>query len=300
MKKMLLFACSSCFIIVNGQNVGIGTPTPAAPLHLKSTATSSTGIEMLRIESGSPYVSFYDNAGIYSGYIWYNQTNNRLEIGTPSGSGKPVVIAPNLSSSTYFTANGRIGLGNSSPTERLDVNGNININGLLKLNGNPGLAGQFLSSNGTGNPAWKNTSYSNDTRFSFDFNSGAAPLSGDIQFSRTKYNLNAETVIMNPAGVTINKTGLFHLEILVNVHILHGTTDNRYISCQLFSGSEAYSMLNQKIPLSEGSNELTERFSIDLHVTAGTVLRVYYSFNATSPGEFRTISGQFVGNLIAE
>ena len=38
-----------------GQNVGVGTATPFAPMHIKSVATA----EMLRIESPAPYISFF-------------------------------------------------------------------------------------------------------------------------------------------------------------------------------------------------------------------------------------------------
>ena len=43
-----------------------------------------------------------------------------------------------------------VGIDNPTPTEKLDVNGNVNITGALKANGNAGTAGQVLMSTGTG------------------------------------------------------------------------------------------------------------------------------------------------------
>ncbi len=49
----------------------------------------------------------------------------------------------------------RVGIGTNNPTEKLHVNGNLNIsNGLLKTNGVAGQAGQILSVNNSGALAW--------------------------------------------------------------------------------------------------------------------------------------------------
>lgn len=51
----------------------------------------------------------------------------------------------------------RIGVNTSNPSEALDVNGNINLNGTIKANGVAGTAGQVLMSTGEG-LGWTNTS----------------------------------------------------------------------------------------------------------------------------------------------
>ena len=37
-----------------------------------------------------------------------------------------------------------VGIGTTNPAEKLDVNGNINLNGTIKVNGQDGQAGQVL------------------------------------------------------------------------------------------------------------------------------------------------------------
>ena len=47
-----------------------------------------------------------------------------------------------------------VGIGTSSPAEKLDVNGNINVSGTIKANGTGGQANQVLMTNSIGNLAW--------------------------------------------------------------------------------------------------------------------------------------------------
>lgn len=47
-----------------------------------------------------------------------------------------------------------VGINTPTPSERLDVNGNVNIAGQLKLNGNAGQANQVLIKNGSNIPTW--------------------------------------------------------------------------------------------------------------------------------------------------
>ena len=47
-----------------------------------------------------------------------------------------------------------VGINTTTPSEKLDVNGNINVTGTLKANGVDGLANQFLMNNGNGSLMW--------------------------------------------------------------------------------------------------------------------------------------------------
>ncbi len=49
---------------------------------------------------------------------------------------------------------GRVGIGTSTPTEKLDVAGNIKTSGEIKPNGNSGTANEVLTSNGDGTMSW--------------------------------------------------------------------------------------------------------------------------------------------------
>ncbi len=47
-----------------------------------------------------------------------------------------------------------VGIGTTSPTEKLDINGNVKISGYINLNGNTGTSGQVLTSQGNNPPTW--------------------------------------------------------------------------------------------------------------------------------------------------
>ncbi|HMS99916.1 MAG TPA: hypothetical protein PKA12_14280, partial [Saprospiraceae bacterium] len=49
---------------------------------------------------------------------------------------------------------GNVGVGVALPAEKLDVDGNIQLTGEIKLNGSGGTMGQVLTSNGNGTMAW--------------------------------------------------------------------------------------------------------------------------------------------------
>ncbi len=49
-----------------------------------------------------------------------------------------------------------VGIGTSNPTEKLQVNGNINMTGSLRVNGVAGQAGQVLTTDANGSTGWNN------------------------------------------------------------------------------------------------------------------------------------------------
>jgi hypothetical protein len=61
-------------------------------------------------------------------------------------------------SNIYNSNTGNIGVNKTNPTERLDVNGNVNVNGQIKINGNAGLANQVLMKNNSNQPVWTDIS----------------------------------------------------------------------------------------------------------------------------------------------
>jgi Chaperone of endosialidase len=145
-------------ILGNG-NIGIGTTNPQASLHIvRGTAGSFTPVgdevfvgqrnqsvsdnsvfTLLSGTSGNSQFRFGDGDSSFAGRINYNNSTNQFDFGT-NGTADRMVI----------TSTGNIGIGTTTPTEKLSVAGNINLTGALKINGDAGTSGYVLQSTGTG------------------------------------------------------------------------------------------------------------------------------------------------------
>ncbi|MBL7740750.1 MAG: hypothetical protein JNK14_16140 [Chitinophagaceae bacterium] len=176
------------------------------------------------------------------------------------------------------------------------MNGPLNIGGPLRINGNAGTAGQVLTSNGTGDPVWESTAYGNSTRFGLSFTHNfttghsLAPLS-------TLYNLTPADVTIGANSFTINKTGLYHFDIILNSGIsIPGT----YAAFNFYFSSGGIDFLQDEpvYPLgATGIGKLNKSFSFDMHVTAGTVLS-FGSYVALGTGGINT--GRVFCHLVNE
>lgn len=74
-----------------------------------------------------------------------------------------LVLIVQLTAFNLFCQN--VGVGVAIPTEKLDVNGNINVTGTIKANGSDGLPNQVLMKNSSGILAWGNASLSEYKNF---------------------------------------------------------------------------------------------------------------------------------------
>ena len=111
-------------------NVGIGTTSPSTPLHVK---TNSSGYA-LTIEENSGGEAYQIGTDQYGGLVFYNSTTKVVEFTDSSEmqlySGGSVTTKISPSSTSYFTG-GNVGIGTTSPTEKLTVAGAVTATGAL-------------------------------------------------------------------------------------------------------------------------------------------------------------------------
>jgi hypothetical protein len=163
MKIILCIAALFLSMTVLAQNVGIGTTAPTGRLQINHRTTgTATGLRLVDSAVATAGSIEFRNIGfarrmLLSGFSESNFNNGQyLDIQSDS-----MYVAS-------FRGNGTVGIRNSTPAYPLDVTGDINTTGALRVGGNAGAEGQVLRSNGNGTMAWSDvTEYKNFNRFLF-------------------------------------------------------------------------------------------------------------------------------------
>jgi hypothetical protein len=143
----LLLAAFACFQVV-AQNVGIGTTTPAAKLQINHRSSEAPGLQLV------------DSSGSGGGHLRFRNVNNTVGINISNyntsnfNKDQYLDITSDSVFLTTFRGNGNVGIRNAGPAYPLDVNGDINTTGTVRVNGNAGANGQVLRSNGDGTMSW--------------------------------------------------------------------------------------------------------------------------------------------------
>jgi hypothetical protein len=142
---LLLVISAICSI---AQNVGIGTTAPQGRLQINHRSSSAMGLMLI------------DSTNLSSGSVEFRNVNNTRRIliqgytASNFNNGQYLDIKSDSVFIATFQGNGRLGINNPGPNYPLDVTGDINTTGSLRVNGAGGTGGQVLKSNGNGTMAW--------------------------------------------------------------------------------------------------------------------------------------------------
>ena len=127
----------------NGGNVGIGTISPSAKLHVKGTNAD----QLILDNDGSQWTqTYFSNNGTTKAVMAYDNTNNVLMVGgfSSNASFDYVGIRPDGSTDALVVkkTNNNVGIGTTSPAVKLDVNGSILAGNSANTNSHPYLQDQ--------------------------------------------------------------------------------------------------------------------------------------------------------------
>jgi hypothetical protein len=154
---------NSSNIYNNGGNVGIGTSTPQKPLEVYASKPG-TGIVNIKNPSSSGYssIDFFDHNGNQMGNVGFANSSASNYAGMmyfATNTADDMVFGTDNVERVRFTDNGKVGIGTSTPSYTLDVNGTGRFTGTLRvgsytLPSSDGSNGQVLTTNGSGTVSW--------------------------------------------------------------------------------------------------------------------------------------------------
>lgn len=183
---------NSMVIRTNSGNIGIGTDSPAARLHVKqSNDNSLSGIRVSRSSNDAQYGLLSNHSGAtFIGTVDANNAGNQILVFNRSSDGST------FTESMRIAANGYVGIGTSSPANKLQVDGSVTFNGNRPIFFDSGLGTITIKASAGGWATGISFLGSNNTSYG---GFGAFGSSDDLQY----YYVGAA---YNSAGIYVSNT----------------------------------------------------------------------------------------------
>lgn len=285
--------------IFNNTNVGIGTTSPSRKLQVIGTDgvakfyynSSFTNAQYSVVDIGmmtsgtaangfGPKITFRMGGNGYDGYTagsigtirnGADNTHN-LNFATSNGG--------SITTKMTITNTGNVGIGTTSPSEKLDVNGTVNLTN-LKIATAQGSDGQVLTSTGSG-IAWEDVSGGLPTT--------GGTMTGDLRFNNNVYARFGSTgtgdliighVDFGSPYSTILENGSGDLKIQATNLLLESANGETYVDCN-FNGS---------VDLYYNNSKKFETTNTGVSTTGNSIITGDVGINTTSPDGFLHIDG---------
>ena len=198
-------------ILQNAGNIGIGTSNPLRLLHVEGITPGSQQVPF-HVGCGESSIGF----GVLECPVIFGWN------GTLNSAHKPLSIRSTSAIQLYLNTDGKVGIGTTTPAAKLDVNGDVNINGYLTTN----LARVFAirSVGNVGNNSvvpWNNVLVNKGNNYNASTGRFTAPKTG-------LYRVSAFFILGLYGGGGGGGSGNFNIRVnqvtYANCHVNHNDT----------------------------------------------------------------------------
>ncbi len=301
----------------------LGTDFTGGATFNKSVQINNNQFSMLSLvnsnalAAGSTHRISFGGTNYTTGLITITGTSsNTARMGFSTGysfTGGPTNLLERLTISN----NGNIGVGRIDPIAKLDVAGDINTTGLIKVSNVSGTAGQVLTSNGPAAPTWSNSSFNNDIRFGVTIASNST--TGTPLLFNQVYNTNPSLVTIKPGSsapndngeITVVKAGLYRLNGSIGFKFTCASLPYQQpsVNISVIANNFTYQVADflemPRLALGPYNTNfyygVVKEFSYDIYMEANTKIRIGNSVNFTSSDVIVNYrNGSFSGYLISE
>jgi len=115
---------SARLTVASGGNVGIGTTSPSAKLHIEGDG-SIIRLQNNNSDTNGTFIDFRDSTGTRTGYVGTTGTSDDMFFITQGA--KPIRFYTNNSERMRLESDGDVGIGTSSPAQKLHVSGRTRV-----------------------------------------------------------------------------------------------------------------------------------------------------------------------------
>jgi hypothetical protein len=286
------------------QNVGVGTTAPAGKLEVAANSIARPNI----VITDSAYKRFgalrFKSVDFSNRYMEFNGYKNSAPAAETYLS-----LTSDSAEIMTFRGNGYVGINNGGTTYPLNVSGDVDIkdDGALRINGNSGNVGQVLTSAGDGQPTqWASQAFAGNTRFfAQSYILSASTNADSLQLLNVKYNSHPANITFSAKYITINKTGLYHIEVGLRstTTVAQANPPALELMMRIGPGDIYYIGANQYFPSSANTPPNSWYTFIDakqdIFIMAGTTIALYRNNRNTITGP-RDCILNFSGYLISE